>query len=226
MCTDVLGWDLYRGAHLDVLCCCGQQSFMPFMMDKVMGCASVGVRLGTICMLQQRAGPCGTLPSLLGCSDLTQRPACKAASALPNGPPRTAAGALPAVALPGPVHRGARACNSRQRWGGGTVAWPFSWAADMRRRACPLPRQSSSASPCTHRQTRVPFFASSIAQTCTDFPKQVDGGLAPDTIQAAAEAGANAIVAGSAIFGAADPGAVIRQLREAVDSAATAAAAQ
>ena len=51
---------------------------------------------------------------------------------------------------------------------------------------------------------------------------QVDGGLAPDTIQAAAAAGANAIVAGSAVFGAADPGAVIRQLREAVDAAAVA----
>lgn len=49
---------------------------------------------------------------------------------------------------------------------------------------------------------------------------QVDGGLAPDTIQEAAAAGANAIVAGSAIFGAADPGAVIQQLRQAVDVAA------
>jgi len=54
---------------------------------------------------------------------------------------------------------------------------------------------------------------------------EVDGGLAPDTIQAAAEAGANAIVAGSAIFGAADPGAVIGQLRAAVDQAAAAGAA-
>lgn len=53
---------------------------------------------------------------------------------------------------------------------------------------------------------------------------EVDGGLAPDTIAAAAEAGANAIVAGSAVFGAADPGAVIRLLREAVDSAAAAGA--
>lgn len=52
---------------------------------------------------------------------------------------------------------------------------------------------------------------------------QVDGGLAPDTIQEAAAAGANAIVAGSAIFGAADPGAVIQQLRHAVDAAAVAA---
>jgi ribulose-phosphate 3-epimerase len=49
---------------------------------------------------------------------------------------------------------------------------------------------------------------------------EVDGGLAPDTVGQAAAAGANAVVAGSAIFGAADPGGVIRQLREAVDAAA------
>lgn len=49
---------------------------------------------------------------------------------------------------------------------------------------------------------------------------EVDGGLAPDTIGQAAAAGANAIVAGSAVFGAADPGAVIKQLRESVDAAA------
>ncbi|KAL4443907.1 hypothetical protein ABPG75_011644 [Micractinium tetrahymenae] len=55
---------------------------------------------------------------------------------------------------------------------------------------------------------------------------EVDGGLAPDTIQQAAAAGANAIVAGSAIFGAADPRAVIQQLRAAVDAAAVAGAAQ
>lgn len=54
---------------------------------------------------------------------------------------------------------------------------------------------------------------------------EVDGGLAPDTIGAAAAAGANAIVAGSAIFGAADPGAVMHTLRAAVDEAATGGAA-
>ncbi|EFN59756.1 hypothetical protein CHLNCDRAFT_48415 [Chlorella variabilis] len=55
---------------------------------------------------------------------------------------------------------------------------------------------------------------------------EVDGGLAPSTIQQAADAGANAIVAGSAVFGAPDPGAVICQLRGAVDAAATAGAQQ
>ena len=47
---------------------------------------------------------------------------------------------------------------------------------------------------------------------------EVDGGLGPATIEQAAEAGANVIVAGSAIFGAKDPADVISKLREAVDS--------
>ncbi len=47
---------------------------------------------------------------------------------------------------------------------------------------------------------------------------QVDGGLGPKTIAQAAEAGANVIVAGSAVFGAASPGDVIAELRSAVDS--------
>jgi ribulose-phosphate 3-epimerase len=46
---------------------------------------------------------------------------------------------------------------------------------------------------------------------------EVDGGLSEKTIQPAAEAGANVIVAGSAVFGASDPGAVIRNLRAAVE---------
>lgn len=50
---------------------------------------------------------------------------------------------------------------------------------------------------------------------------QVDGGLAPKTILQAAEAGANVIVAGSAVFGAPSPADVMVELREAVDTAAT-----
>ncbi|PKS07902.1 hypothetical protein jhhlp_006510 [Lomentospora prolificans] len=46
---------------------------------------------------------------------------------------------------------------------------------------------------------------------------EVDGGLGPGTIDQAAEAGANVIVAGSAVFGAEDPAQVIKLLREAVD---------
>ena len=47
---------------------------------------------------------------------------------------------------------------------------------------------------------------------------EVDGGLGPGTIDDAAEAGANVIVAGSAVFGAKDPGEVIRALRDAVEA--------
>lgn len=46
---------------------------------------------------------------------------------------------------------------------------------------------------------------------------EVDGGLSEQTIDQAADAGANVIVAGSAVFGAQDPGEVIRKLREAVE---------
>ena len=46
---------------------------------------------------------------------------------------------------------------------------------------------------------------------------EVDGGLSEKTIDVAADAGANVIVAGSAVFGADDPAAVIRKLREAVE---------
>lgn len=51
-----------------------------------------------------------------------------------------------------------------------------------------------------------------------DLHIEVDGGLAIDTVDQAAEAGANVIVAGSAVFGAKDPVEVIRRLREAVES--------
>eukprot|EP00983_Pelagomonas_calceolata_P002351 79561-Pelagomonas_calceolata.AAC.5 len=46
---------------------------------------------------------------------------------------------------------------------------------------------------------------------------QVDGGLAPSTIDQAASAGANVIVAGTAIAGAADQAEAIRILRSSVD---------
>lgn len=49
-----------------------------------------------------------------------------------------------------------------------------------------------------------------------DLNIEVDGGLGLGTIEQAADAGANVIVAGSAIFGAQDPGDVIAKLREAV----------
>lgn len=51
-----------------------------------------------------------------------------------------------------------------------------------------------------------------------ELPIEVDGGLSEKTIDQAADAGANVIVAGSAVFGAKDPGEVIQKLRHAVDS--------
>ena len=46
---------------------------------------------------------------------------------------------------------------------------------------------------------------------------EVDGGLAPDTIDVAAQAGANVIVAGSSVFKAKDPRATIALLRQSVE---------
>jgi ribulose-phosphate 3-epimerase len=48
---------------------------------------------------------------------------------------------------------------------------------------------------------------------------EVDGGIGPGTIQGAADAGSNVIVAGSATFTAKDPESVISLLRETVDKA-------
>lgn len=50
-----------------------------------------------------------------------------------------------------------------------------------------------------------------------DINIEVDGGLSEKTVDQAAAAGANVIVAGSAVFGAKDPKEVIGKLREAVD---------
>lgn len=46
---------------------------------------------------------------------------------------------------------------------------------------------------------------------------EVDGGLGPSTIDMAASAGANCIVAGSSVFGATDPAQVIALLRKSVE---------
>lgn len=50
-----------------------------------------------------------------------------------------------------------------------------------------------------------------------DLNIEVDGGLGLGTVGQAADAGANVIVAGSAVFGAKDPKDVIAKLREAVE---------
>jgi pentose-5-phosphate-3-epimerase len=54
----------------------------------------------------------------------------------------------------------------------------------------------------------------------TRSPTQVDGGLGPGTIDRAASAGANWIVAGSSVFKQEDPTDVIALMRTSVDSAA------
>ncbi len=51
---------------------------------------------------------------------------------------------------------------------------------------------------------------------------QVDGGVADDTIERCAEAGADVFVAGSAVYGAADPAKAIAGLRSAAERASTA----
>jgi ribulose-phosphate 3-epimerase len=43
---------------------------------------------------------------------------------------------------------------------------------------------------------------------------QVDGGVSAETIERCAEAGADVFVAGSAVYGAGDPGQAVRALRE------------
>ncbi|ROT26549.1 ribulose-phosphate 3-epimerase [Micromonospora sp. HM5-17] len=49
---------------------------------------------------------------------------------------------------------------------------------------------------------------------------EVDGGIAAETIEQAAEAGADAFVAGTAVYGAADPAAAVTQLRRLAERAA------
>ena len=58
---------------------------------------------------------------------------------------------------------------------------------------------------------------SALRKRYPDLDIEVDGGLGLGTIDQAAYAGANVIVAGSAVFGAKDPADVIRQLKGAVE---------
>jgi ribulose-phosphate 3-epimerase len=48
---------------------------------------------------------------------------------------------------------------------------------------------------------------------------QVDGGVSPETIERCARAGADVFVAGSAVFEASDPGAMVTSLRSQAESA-------
>lgn len=53
-----------------------------------------------------------------------------------------------------------------------------------------------------------------IDENQLDVQIEIDGGISAKTIAQAAEAGVDAYVAGSAVFGAEDPNAAVQQLRE------------
>jgi ribulose-phosphate 3-epimerase len=55
---------------------------------------------------------------------------------------------------------------------------------------------------------------------------EVDGGISEDSVAQAVEAGADTLVAGTAVFGAADPGAAVRRLRHLAEAAASGATGQ
>lgn len=70
------------------------------------------------------------------------------------------------------------------------------------------------------KQAFMPEMLDKVAQarsladaTGSDIWVQVDGGVSEDTIVACAQAGANAFVAGSAVFGSEDPAAMVQRLR-------------
>lgn len=70
-------------------------------------------------------------------------------------------------------------------------------------------------------QAFMPAVMEKVAAARAAFPQldiQVDGGLSPSTIDAAAEAGANVIVAGSAVFKSSDPQKTIASLRSSVEN--------
>lgn len=63
-----------------------------------------------------------------------------------------------------------------------------------------------------------------VTQLRARFPKkdiQVDGGVGPKTVKPCAEAGSNVVVAGTAVFGAPQPGVVIQELKKVVESELT-----
>ena len=62
---------------------------------------------------------------------------------------------------------------------------------------------------------KLAALSSAVRGSGLDVWLQVDGGITEETIILAAEAGADTFVAGSSVFGAADPGTQIALLREA-----------
>lgn len=60
---------------------------------------------------------------------------------------------------------------------------------------------------------------SELRRRCPELDIQMDGGVNLKTVEAAAAAGANVLVAGSAVFGSTDPAAIIAALRSAITGA-------
>ncbi len=79
----------------------------------------------------------------------------------------------------------------------------------------------------SRRSLPLPLLLFSVIRAASkDIDIEVDGGLSPSTVDAAAAVGANVIVAGSAIFGSDQPAEVISALRASVDKHAAAGDAQ
>jgi ribulose-phosphate 3-epimerase len=62
-----------------------------------------------------------------------------------------------------------------------------------------------------------------VANRGLDLWLQVDGGVDAETVERAAEAGADVFVAGSAVYGADDPAQAVKALRESAEQATTSA---
>ena len=60
---------------------------------------------------------------------------------------------------------------------------------------------------------RVRALKAEIASRNLDIPIEVDGGVSPANAESLTQAGANILVAGSAVFKASDPASVIRSMR-------------
>ncbi len=67
---------------------------------------------------------------------------------------------------------------------------------------------------------KIARLASLLDKRGGDIWLQIDGGVSAETIERCAEAGADCFVAGSAVFGADDPDAMVTQLRTLAEQAA------
>jgi ribulose-phosphate 3-epimerase len=61
---------------------------------------------------------------------------------------------------------------------------------------------------------KIEYAAKLIDVSGRDIDLEVDGGISPENVHISVQAGANVIVAGASIFGAADTNAIIKQFRE------------